>query len=191
MGRTKMASRLSTLNANEMLREDHDKVKTLFEQFGEAQEESVKKEIVQQTLLELKVHTALEEEIYYPAIRERLAAQDEEVNELMDESEEEHQVAKALIEELEKMEPGDQHFDAKFKVLADSIRHHILEEETKTLPLAEESGMELEDLGEQMAHRKVELQEEIQNLEAIRPDASARSEKKSKGRTHRGRASRS
>src|SRR5206468_5138893 len=77
--------------------------------------------------------------------------------EKMDEALEEHHAAKLLIAELAGMTIDEERYDAKFKVLAESVRHHIEEEENEVLPKAEQS-LDLEDLGRQMARRKAELQ---------------------------------
>lgn len=142
-------------NAVEMLREDHKKVKDLFEQFEEAEDGEEKARLVRIALQELKVHAAVEEEIFYPTLREQIDDDD-----LMDEALEEHHVAKLVIGELEDMTPDDQRFDAKFKVLAESVKHHIKEEESELLPKAEDVGLDLESLGEEMAERKQELQDQ-------------------------------
>jgi hypothetical protein len=141
--------------ALEMLREDHQKVKDLFEEFEKAEEDDEKLRIVRTALTELKIHATLEEEIFYPAVRELMDDDDQ-----MDEALEEHHVAKLIMAELADMEPGDEHFDAKFKVLAESVKHHIEEEESEILPKAEEMELDHEQLGEEMSERKMELQGE-------------------------------
>jgi hemerythrin-like domain-containing protein len=135
-----------------MLREDHRKVKELFQQFEEATDTSTKREIAQQAIKELKVHAALEEELFYPAVRREI---DEE--EKIDEAVEEHHVAKLLIAELSKMKPSDNHFDAKFKVLAESVKHHIQEEEGEVIPEVE-GEIDSDALGQKMAQRKETLE---------------------------------
>ena len=141
--------------ALEMLREDHEKVKDLFEEFEKAEEDDDKLRIVRTALTELKIHAALEEEIFYPAVRELIEDDDQ-----MDEALEEHHVAKLIMAELQGMEPGDEHFDAKFKVLAESVKHHIEEEESEILPKAEEMELDQEQLGQEMTERKTQLQAE-------------------------------
>ena len=141
--------------ALEMLREDHQKVKDLFEEFEKAEEDDEKLRIVRTALTELQIHATLEEEIFYPAVRELMDDDDQ-----MDEALEEHHVAKLIMAELADMEPGDEHFDAKFKVLAESVKHHIEEEESEILPKAEEMELDHEELGEEMSERKMELQGE-------------------------------
>jgi hemerythrin-like domain-containing protein len=163
------------MDAVSMLREDHRKVKELFQQFEEATDTATKREIAQQAIKELKVHAALEEEIFYPAVRREI---DEE--EKIDEALEEHHVAKLLIAELSKMKPADEHFDAKFKVLAESVKHHIQEEEGEMIPEVE-SEIDEQGLGQKMAQRKETLEGRMDGM------ASGRAKKSSTSR--RGRSS--
>ena len=139
--------------AVEMLREDHQQVKDLFEEFEKAEEDEEKGQIVRAALTALEIHATLEEEIFYPAVREQIDEDDQ-----MDEALEEHHVVKLLIGELQEMKPGDDHFDAKFKVLAESVKHHIEEEESEILPKAQDTDLDQERLGEEMTERKAELQ---------------------------------
>ena len=138
-------------NALEMIREDHHKVQQLFQEFETTDDRSAKKRIVDNAIRELKVHAALEEELFYPAVREQI---DEE--ETIDEALEEHHVVKLLIAELEDMSPGDKRYDAKFTVLAESVKHHIEEEESEVIPEVEAS-LDADSLGEQMEKRKQQL----------------------------------
>ncbi|HEV8539724.1 MAG TPA: hemerythrin domain-containing protein [Nitrospiraceae bacterium] len=133
-----------------MLKDDHKKVQTLFKEFEEAEDRRTKTQVAQKALQELEVHAALEEEIIYPAFRTEI-----EEEEVMMEALEEHHVAHFLIGELKRMGPGDERFDAKFKVLAESVKHHIKEEESKVLPEAEES--DTPELLEQVMERKEQL----------------------------------
>jgi hemerythrin superfamily protein len=145
-------------NAIEMLREDHQKVKDLFEHF-EATESGDKKEIVATTLRELEIHTTLEEEVFYPAARQALKKTDsEEGDDIMDEAWEEHHVVKLIAAELKKMRASDERYDAKFTVLAESVKHHIEEEEDELFPKLE-GHIDVEGLGEKMMARKEKLQQ--------------------------------
>jgi hemerythrin-like domain-containing protein len=146
-------------DAAAMLKEDHEKVKTLFEEFEGADDQNTKKNIVTTALMELEIHAALEEEIFYPALRQ--TDDDEEHEDKMDEALEEHHVAKTLIAELQDMAPGDERYDAKFKVLGESVKHHIEEEESELIPKAEKE-LDLEALGQEMMDRKEQLMEEFQ-----------------------------
>jgi hypothetical protein len=145
-----------TLDAIHMLKEDHVKVKDLFEDFESTEDVKERKDIAEKAIQELEIHTMLEEEIFYPAVREATEEED-----LMNEAEEEHHVAKVLIEELKKMEASSEHFPAKFMVLAENVRHHIKEEESEMLPKAKKSDADMEELGQLMMQRKQQLMGEM------------------------------
>jgi hypothetical protein len=151
-----MPTKDKTTNAIAMLKEDHDKVKDLFERFEETNGSATKAKIVSEALMALKVHATIEEELFYPAVRQNIEAEEG----MMDEADEEHHVAKVLIAELEKMTGDEEHWDAKFKVLAESIRHHIKEEEGKMFKEAKKTEIDFDILGSQMAHLKQKLMRE-------------------------------
>ena len=134
-----------------LLKADHDRVKKLFDQFEKTKGRAAKKKIVREALAELKVHAAIEEEIFYPAIRKPIG------KDIMNEADEEHHVAKLLIAELETMKGSESHFDAKFTVLAENVRHHIKEEENEMLPKARGVKLDFEALAEKMKRRKEKL----------------------------------
>lgn len=162
-------------NALELLRQDHTKVKELFTAFEQTDDEATKKGIVDAALLELEVHAQLEEETFYPAVRDRVQG-DEENEELMDEADEEHHVAKVLISELMEMDAGDSHYDAKFKVLAESVKHHIEEEEGEMFPAAAEvlDEGDLTALGTIMAERKQQILSEMEKPRSTNGGPAAR-----------------
>jgi len=132
-----------------ILKKDHDTVKGLFDDY-EATEVNAARTIIDKALMELKVHTVIEEDIFYPTVKHVGAG-------LMNEADEEHHIAKVLIAELEQPSGGGDHRDAKFKVLAESVRHHIKEEEEKMLPKAKDLDIDFERLGMRMLVRKNEL----------------------------------
>lgn len=140
-----------------ILTEDHKKVKKMFVDFAKLMKsedkELEKGTLVQQICVELMVHTQIEEEIFYPAVR---AAIDD--HDLMDEADVEHAGAKDLIAQLVGMEPGDDHFDAKVTVLGENIEHHVQEEQDEMFPKARQAKLDLAALGAQMLERKQELQ---------------------------------
>ena len=138
-------------NALEMLREDHQKVQSLFEEFESADNRS-RAGIANQILTELEIHATLEETLIYPAIREALDEDD-----MMDEALEEHHVVKAMIKELRKMQPKDERYRAKFKVLSEIVQHHVEEEESEILPQAEETDLDFNALGQEALMRKEKL----------------------------------
>jgi hemerythrin superfamily protein len=151
-----MPRKEKTANAITMLKEDHQKVKDLFDKFEETKNPSSKAKIVSEALTELKVHATVEEELFYPAVRQQI--DDEEG--LMDEADEEHHIAKVLIAELERMTGDEEHWDAKFKVLAESVRHHIKEEEGKMFKEAKKTEIDFDVLGSQMSQLKEKLMQE-------------------------------
>lgn len=144
------------MDAISLLTEDHKKVKKMFKDFetlmkSEDKEEE-KGDLVETICKELTVHMQIEEEIFYPAAR---AAIDDD---LMDEADVEHAGAKDLIAQLQEMDPGDDHYDAKVTVLGENIDHHVKEEEEEMFPKAKKAKLDLADLGAQMLQRKQELQ---------------------------------
>jgi hypothetical protein len=134
-----------------LLKRDHVKVKDLFDEFDDASTLAQKLKIAAEVINELKAHAAVEEEIFYPAVWK--AAGDK----VMNEAEVEHHVAKLLIAELEKMTGHEDLFEAKFTVLAENIRHHIKEEESRMLPEAADAEIDFDAMGEEMLARKEEL----------------------------------
>ena len=139
-----------------LLKEGHRKVEDLFEQFEKARGEGRKEKLARQICLELTVHTAIEEEIFYPACQGTV---DED---LLKESFVEHDAAKLLIAEIEANEGADdEFFDSKVKVLSEEIEHHVEEEEKPggVFSQARKGKMDLDALGEQLAARKRELTE--------------------------------
>jgi Hemerythrin HHE cation binding domain len=134
-----------------LLKDDHKRVKKRFDQFEKTKSRAGRMKIVRQALEELKVHAAIEEEIFYAAVRGRVG------KEIMNEADEEHHVAKFLIAELDAMDGSESHFDAKFMVLAENVRHHIKEEEHEMLPKAQEAKLDFEALRRKMERRKDQL----------------------------------
>jgi len=169
-----------------LLTADHDKVKGLFKQFEEikdlADERSAKERqrIVAEACRELTIHTMLEDEIFYPAVR--AAIQDDD---LMNEAKVEHDGAKVLIGQLEKLNARDQMFNAKFTVLAEYVSHHIKEEHAEMFPKVRKSDLDLGALGERMVARRRELTQAAQPANKVRSKAkkrTARHRKSGQGR---------
>ena len=139
--------------ASRLLMQDHRAVEKLFKQYEKAKEDDrAKQEIYRQIAMELKIHTQIEEEIYYPASRPHVEEEDT-VNEAVVE----HASAKDLIAQLDKMDPSDQYYDAKVKVLQEMIEHHVEEEEKEYFPEVRKSDLDLKAVGEQLKMRKEEL----------------------------------
>lgn len=138
-------------DAIDLIIQDHDSVKDLFDRFRTARDRKAKLNIARQAIAELKIHAILEEEIFYPAVRRQVG------KDVMNEADEEHHVAKVLMAELERLDGRDDHYDAKFNVLAQNVRHHIKEEEGEMLPTAHGLDIDLHDLGREMLRRKESL----------------------------------
>jgi hemerythrin superfamily protein len=139
-----------------LLKADHREVEDLFAQFEKARDEGRKQELATQICTALKVHTTIEEEIFYPAFLE--ATED---TDLHHEAEIEHDGAKQLIAKIEASSPDDDYFDSMVSVLSEMIKHHVKEEEQSGGMFAEarKSDMDLDQLGEQLAQRKAELEQ--------------------------------
>ena len=146
----------SDQDAVSLLSADHAEVKQMFESYKQLVEEDgdseEKRELAEQICLALTVHAEIEEEIFYPAMRESI---DDDL--LLDQAEVEHAAAKDLIAQIQGMDPDDALYDAKVLVLGEYIDHHVEEEESEIFPAAEKSGVDLEVLGAELAERKQEL----------------------------------
>lgn len=143
-------------DAIKLLMTDHREVESLFEKFEEAKEDNAEKaDIVAQICEALSNHAEIEEEIFYPAAREALS---EEGGDLLDEAEVEHASIKTLVAQLEEAEPDDDLYDAKVKVLAEYVQHHVKEEEGELFPKVRKTDLDLDQLGAEMFERKLELE---------------------------------
>ena len=138
-----------------MLTAEHREVKQLFEQFEQLTDRAKvsKKKLADQICNALILHTTIEEEIFYPAVREAT----KEAEDKVDEAVVEHAAAKDLIAQIQEMDPDDELYDAKVKVLSEQIDHHVEEEEKEMFPMAKKAGLDLAALGQEMAGRKQEL----------------------------------
>ena len=141
------------MDAIKLLKDDHEKVKGLFRTFEKARSEDRKKKLADEIMMELEIHSQIEEEIFYPAVREKMGE-----DELVAEATEEHHVVDVLMQEIKQLEPSDERFEAKMTVLIENVEHHIEEEEKEMLPDAKKKlGKEVEALGDQMEQRKQQL----------------------------------
>jgi hemerythrin superfamily protein len=138
--------------ATALLKADHKLVSMLFEQYESAKSSTKKKAIVAQICTELTVHAQIEEEIFYPQVKEALKDK-----ELIPEATVEHATLKELIAQIEDGEPGDELYDAKVKVLSEYVKHHVKEEQNEIFPKAKASKLDMYALGEQLQQRKEEL----------------------------------
>lgn len=154
----------TTLDAIDMLKQDHDKAEKSFKEFEKMDREAdpeACRQLIAATCEELKVHTALEEEIFYPAVHEAIGDDD-----LMAEASVEHETAKMLIEQLENMPADDPNYFATFTVLGEYVKHHIKEEQGEMFPAAKKAKVDLEALGERMRQRKEELLQGVEKATA-------------------------
>jgi hemerythrin superfamily protein len=143
-----------------MLTADHRKVEAMFDRYEKEKdgEAEARRELAQEICNELTVHTQLEEELFYPWLRENLKDDDME---LVEEAVVEHAAAKDLIAQLEAADEVDDAFDAKVKVLGEQIKHHAGEEEEEIFPKVKSEREALDELGQEMFSRKAELLEDI------------------------------
>jgi hemerythrin superfamily protein len=138
-----------------LLMADHDEVEALFKKFQKAKDgDSGKTQIVQQICMALTVHAEIEEDIFYPAARDALAEKGED---MLDEAEVEHASIKSLVEQLKNAEPDEDMYDAKVKVLCEYVTHHVKEEEGEMFPKLKKAKLDLDELGAELAERKMEL----------------------------------
>jgi len=146
-----MAKAKKPESAIALLMEDHEYVKKAFRAFEKMDEED-QPALVKQVCAALKVHTKIEEEIFYPAVRKAIKDPD-----LMNEAEVEHDSAKSLIRQLERMKPSDPKFAATFTVLGEYVNHHVKEEEEEMFPKVRRARVNLKALGARLMGRKIRL----------------------------------
>ena len=145
-----------------MLREDHQKLKELFNQFGNTTNKSEKRNIVTAALAALEVHATLEEELIYPAWQEHVDEQG-----LTDEALAEHHVVHVLIKEIKEINPEDERYNAKFTVLSERVKHHIKEEEGKIFPQAEKADLDWDQLTKQVIRRRQSLEQKTDRKSVV------------------------
>ena len=154
-----MVQTYEEMDAIAMLKADHRKVEEIFEQFEKATSKAKKQQLAKQACLELKVHTVIEEEIFYPACRGQIE------EDLLNEAYVEHDSAKQLINEIEAGGPEEDFYDAKVKVLSEMIEHHVKEEEMRSEGMfsqARAAGLDMDRLADDMRARKRTAMEEFQ-----------------------------
>jgi hemerythrin superfamily protein len=148
-------SRRKQTDAIALLKADHRQVEAWFSQFSESKNAQKKQQLATDICDALTVHTAIEEEIFYPAFLEATGDKDTHHEAVV-----EHAGAKILIAEIQAMSPDDDFYDAKVTVLSEMIKHHVREEEQPggMFSEAKKSDMDLKALGERLRARKQELQ---------------------------------
>jgi hemerythrin superfamily protein len=143
------------MDAITLLKNDHKTVERLFKQFEKAEkadDDEAKATVVNAIIEELSIHAAIEEQEFYPAVREALPTVEDEVLEGL----EEHHIAKWTLSELDGMGPDDERFDAKVTVLIESVRHHVKEEEEEMFPQVRQAlgRKRLAEIGDAMEEAK-------------------------------------
>lgn len=153
-----------------LLKADHRDAEALFEKFEKAKGSARKRQIALELCTILKIHTIVEEELFYPAFRGKI---DDDV---LDEAHVEHDGAKILINDIESGSPDDEFFEAKVTVLGEDIKHHVREEEMPREGMfaqCRKTDIDLVALRDQMLARKEELlaQAKTAGLPAAKPSA--------------------
>jgi hemerythrin superfamily protein len=144
------------MNAITLLKNDHKTVEDLFKRFEKLGPRAVKskQDVMERIIRELSIHAAIEEMLFYPAVRD--AAEQADVDDMVLESLEEHHIVKWVLSELEKMPADHERFDAKATVLIENVRHHVKEEEKDLFPQVQKllDKAALDDLGDAMTRTK-------------------------------------
>ena len=151
------------MNAIDLLKADHERVKAILTQLSESTERGVKKrtDLLAKLEMEITIHTRLEEEILYPAFKE---AGGKEQDIMYYEAKEEHRTVDALVlPDLKKTDPGSLEFSGRVKVVKELLEHHIEEEEEEMFPQAKKllGNATLEELGAQMEKMKAQYKKEM------------------------------
>jgi hemerythrin superfamily protein len=138
-----------------LLRADHKLVEELFEQYEKSRSTTKKLDLAQQICTELTIHAQIEEEVFYPQVKEALKD-----HELVPEAIVEHATMKDLIAQIlgGDLEADPEMYDAKVKVLCEYVQHHVKEEQNELFPKVKDTKIDLKELGEQLQERKEELQ---------------------------------
>ena len=154
------------MDALRLLKDDHDKMRKLLTELESTTERGVRtrEELFSRIKGELTIHEVIEEEIFYPALKEHPKAKD-----IVLEGYEEHHVVDTVIAELEGLPVDDESWGAKAKVMQENVEHHMEEEEGEMFQKARQvfDREELDELGTRMEQRKAEAQEEL-NVPASR-----------------------
>jgi hemerythrin-like domain-containing protein len=135
-----------------LLKADHEAVSQLFVEYEKTRSVPNKKSLVAEICTSLSVHAQIEEEIFYPAVK---AALKDKL--LVPEARVEHAGVRALIAQLEGVEPDGEMYDAKVKVLSEYVKHHVKEEHNEMFPQAKATALDMVELGARMAARKEDL----------------------------------
>jgi hemerythrin superfamily protein len=152
------SSKSAAFDAVDLLKADHQKVNRLFEQLdtitGQGASDAEKSALVAKIRDELSVHESVENEVFFPAVREILRKRD-----VLQEATEDQEEAGDAIQALAELRPSDAGYDKKLSELGDKISAHAAEEERDVFPQVENSNIDTEALGEKMSARKEELKQ--------------------------------
>ena len=153
---TKPTAAAAKTDATILLTRDHTEVHKLFKQYEKLADAraaaSDRQALAEEICMKLTIHATSEEEIFYPAAREAGIESD-----LLDEAEVEHASAKDLIAQIRAMTPDEDLYDAKVKVLAEYVKHHVKEEQNELFQMVKKSRLDTRELGEELKRRKEEL----------------------------------
>jgi hypothetical protein len=152
----------------QLLKKQHREVEGFFKKVEKTEAADERRQLMEQIRSALELHTRIEEEIFYPAVR---SLDTKKATQMIDEAYEEHHVVKLVLKELPSVDPEDERFEAKMTVLKELVHHHVEEEEEEIFKLARKLGEdELDTLGERMT---AEAREEQERAGAARRRAAA------------------
>lgn len=136
-----------------LLKQDHKEVKEIFKKLESSRPSKAREKSLQQLQQELVLHAEVEENVFYPRLRE-----DKKLREMVNEAYEEHHVAKLLLEELARTSREDERWEAKLTVLKEMVEHHVQEEEKELFPKASKAlgKEESKELGQRVENWKKE-----------------------------------
>ncbi len=149
-------------NAIGLLKHDHRMVEELLDRFEASEDADAKLELAQEICQTLTLHAHIEEQLFYPALREAGMA-----HELLDEAEVEHHMVKQLISELDGAQADASLFDARVKVLGEYVKHHVQEEENEIMVEARLLDIDLDALGEEILDLKMRLESKVTEIAPI------------------------
>ena len=165
-------------DAIDLLMEDHKRVQKIFDDFETVDRDDAEavQELVETACMELQLHSMLEEEIFYPAVRAQINDAEQDANDLLNEAEVEHETVDDLVAKLQELEPDDAMYAAYFSVLAEYVKHHVKEEEKELFPAVRQMPLDLAQLGDDMRTRREELFAELEADEETDEDTEGSAE---------------
>ena len=135
----------------ELLKQDHQAVKDLFDQIDDAEDGKQRKKLFDQIDTQLNIHAHIEETVFYPEMQKI-----DQLKDMVEEALEEHQEVKTLLEEIEGLDPEAEQFSASLEELMENVEHHVAEEEDEMFPKVRErcDQATLDRLGDQLESAK-------------------------------------